>query len=117
MLLASGTRLLFTSGVWVYGSAPPGEVLDEDSEPHPVRIYSWRPALEREVLRAGGTVIRPGMVYGRGGGPMNQFADMADEYGVPRHVGDGRNHWSMVHVDDLADLYVLLLKARLPAPC
>ena len=114
VLLASGTPVLFTSGVWVYGGAPPGEVLDEDSEPDPVRIYSWRPALEQEVLDAGGTVIRPGMVYGRGGGPMTQFADMADEHGVPRHVGDGRNHWSIVHVDDLAALYVLLLEAAPP---
>ena len=110
MLLDAGTPLVFTSGVWVYGSAPPGEVLDEDSEPDPVRIYAWRPALEREVLDAGGIVIRPGMVYGRGGGPMNQFAEMADEHGVPRHVGDGRNHWSIVHVDDLADLYRILVE-------
>jgi nucleoside-diphosphate-sugar epimerase len=109
VLLAAGTPLVFTSGVWVYGSAPPGEVLNEDSEPDPVRIYSWRPALEREVLDAGGIVVRPGMVYGRGGGPMNQFAEMAGADGTPRHVGDGTNHWSIVHVDDLAELYVLLV--------
>jgi nucleoside-diphosphate-sugar epimerase len=110
VLLAAGTPLIFTSGVWVYGSAPPGVVLDEDSEPDPVRIYAWRPALEAEVLETGGIVIRPGMVYGRGGGPMNQFVEMAGDDGVPRHVGDGRNHWSIVHVDDLAELYRLLVE-------
>jgi hypothetical protein len=58
-------------------------------------------------------VIRPGMVYGRGGGPTNQFAGMAAD-GVPRHVGGGENHWTLVHVDDLADLYALAVE-RAPA--
>jgi nucleoside-diphosphate-sugar epimerase len=114
VLLSTGTPLVFTSGVWVYGGAPPGEMLDEDSEPDPVRIYSWRPAVERQVLDAGGMVIRPRMVYGRGGGPMNQFTEMADEHGTPRHVGDGSNHWSIVHVDDLAELYRLVLEGAPP---
>ena len=29
---------------------------------------------------------------------------------VPRYVGDGTNHWTLVHVDDLAHLYVLALE-------
>ena len=53
------------------------------------------------------------MVYGRGGGPLNQFAAMAED-GVPRYVGDGENHWTLVHVDDLAELYALALE-RAPA--
>jgi len=87
-------------------------------EADPVGLLAWRPALESEVLAAAEAgirtiVIRPGMVYGRGGGPLNQFAAMA-EGGVPRYVGDGENHWSLVHVDDLAELYALALE-RAPA--
>jgi nucleoside-diphosphate-sugar epimerase len=109
---------VYTSGVWVYGSAPPGRLLDEDTPPDPVALLAWRPGLEAEVVAAAATgvrtiVIRPGMVYGRGGGPTNQFAAMASN-GVPRYVGDGRNHWSLVHVDDLAELYALALE-RAPA--
>jgi nucleoside-diphosphate-sugar epimerase len=117
-LAGTGKAFLYTSGVWIYGSAPPGETLDEDSEPDAVGLLAWRPALEAEVLAAASTgvrtiVIRPGMVYGRGGGPTNQFAGMAED-GVPRYVGNGENHWSLVHVDDLAELYVLAVE-RAPA--
>jgi nucleoside-diphosphate-sugar epimerase len=117
-LAGTGKAFVYTSGVWIYGSAPPGGLLDEDSAPDPVGLLAWRPALESEVLAAAeaGTrtiVIRPGMVYGRGGGPLNQFAAMAED-GVPRYVGDGENHWSLVHVDDLAELYALALE-RAPA--
>jgi nucleoside-diphosphate-sugar epimerase len=117
-LTGTGKAFVYTSGVWIYGSAPPGRILNEDSRPDPVGLLAWRPALEMEVLAAAATgirtvVIRPGMVYGRGGGPLNQFAAMAED-GVPRYVGDGENHWSLVHVDDLAELYALALE-RAPA--
>lgn len=117
-LRGSDAPFIFTSGVWVYGSAPPGRLLNEDSPTDPVATFAWRPALESKVVAAAGdgvrtVVIRPGMVYGRGGGPLNQFAAMA-EGGVPRYVGDGANHWSLVHVDDLAELYGLAVE-RAPA--
>jgi len=117
-LAGSGKAFVYTSGVWVYGSAPPGRVMDEDTPPDPVALFAWRPALEAEVIAAAARgvrtiVIRPGMVYGRGGGPCNHFAAMAED-GVPRYVGDGQNHWSLVHVDDLAALYALAIE-RAPA--
>jgi nucleoside-diphosphate-sugar epimerase len=112
-LAGSGKPFLYTSGCWVYGSAPVGRLLDEDSPTDPVPVYAWRPPLEAELRAAapdvGTIVIRPGMVYGRGGGPLNQFAEMAAD-GHPRHVGDGDNHWTLVHVDDLAALYLLALE-------
>jgi len=30
--------------------------------------------------------------------------------GIPRHVGEGENIWSTVHVDDVADAYLLALE-------
>jgi nucleoside-diphosphate-sugar epimerase len=113
-LAGSGKPFVYTSGVWVYAGAPPGRLLDEDSATDPVAIYAWRPALEAEVLAAAGSgvrssVIRPAMVSGRGGGPLTQFADMVTG-GVPRFVGDGTNHWTLVHVDDLARLFVIALE-------
>lgn len=113
-LAGSGKPFLYTSGCWVYGSAPADGLLDEDSPTDPVPVYAWRPPLEAELLAASPDVrtivIRPGMVYGRGGGPLNQFAEMAAG-GRPRYVGDGENHWTLVHVDDLAALYLLALDA------
>jgi len=114
-----GAAFVYTSGVWVYPSAPAGRLLDEDSATDPVATLAWRPALEAEVLNAAGgglrtAVIRPGMVYGHDGGPLNQFAANADADGIPRYVGDGENSWSLVHVEDLANLYALVLE-RAPA--
>jgi nucleoside-diphosphate-sugar epimerase len=93
-------------------------MLDESSATDPVATFAWRPSLEEEVVAAAANgvrtaVIRPGMVYGRGGGPLGQFAAMAKD-GVPRFVGDGLNHWTLVHVDDLAELYALAVESAPP---
>ena len=55
-------------------------------------------------------VVRPGDVYGRGGGLRAMFAQSAKESGAARIIGDGSNHWPVVHVEDLAKLYVLALE-------
>jgi nucleoside-diphosphate-sugar epimerase len=56
-------------------------------------------------------VVRPGHVYGgtRGGIPASYFGS-ALKAGAPQIVGDGANHWPMVHIDDLAELYVRLVE-------
>ena len=91
-----------------------GNEADEDTPLHPPPIVAWRPAHEQLVLRAQGArgvVIRPAMVYGRGGGFAGDFARQAREQAAVRIVGKGENRWPFVHVDDLADLYVLALAA------
>jgi len=80
----------------------------------PPAIVAARPAVERLVLDAveekiRGIVIRPAMVYGRGGGRVQKFVT-----GKMPLIGDGEYHWSFVHVDDLADLFLLAL-GRSPA--
>ena len=59
---------------------------------------------------ARGVVIRPGMVYGRGAGFAYELLGPKED-GIVRYVGSGENRWPWVHVDDLADLYVLALSA------
>jgi nucleoside-diphosphate-sugar epimerase len=54
------------------------------------------------------------MVYGRGGGIPAGFVESARKDGAARYVGSGTNRWAFVHVDDLADLYLLALE-RAPA--
>jgi nucleoside-diphosphate-sugar epimerase len=56
-------------------------------------------------------VVRPAVVYGRGGGTPGMFVSAARRKGVVRYVGDGTQRWPFVHVDDLAALYVLALDA------
>ena len=61
-------------------------------------------AVEREVLAAGGTVVRPGLVWGETPGGM--FGSMRQQVAkgsmVPT-VGDGRYPQYLVHEDDLGE--------------
>jgi nucleoside-diphosphate-sugar epimerase len=114
----SGKPFVYTSGVWVHGNTG-GKVAGESSPLNPPAIVAWRPAVERLVLDAAGkdvrtAVIRPAMVYGRGGGILAGFVQSVRQTGRVRIVGDGENRWTFVHVDDLADLYVRALE-RSPA--
>ncbi len=114
-LSGTGKTFIYTSGVWVMGNTD--KKADEDSPLDPPAVVAWRPAVERKVLAAAErnirtVVIRPGMVYGRGAGIVAGFVKSARETGSALVVGSGENHWSFVHVDDLADLYLRALNAK-----
>jgi nucleoside-diphosphate-sugar epimerase len=108
----TGRPFLYTSGIWVLGNTG-GREADESWPLNPTPLVAWRPAHERLVLEAQGprgVVIRPAMVYGRGGGVVGEFQRQGRE-GVVRYAGPGENRWPFVHVEDLAGLYVLALQA------
>ncbi|WIG96406.1 NAD-dependent epimerase/dehydratase family protein [Myxococcus sp. SDU36] len=108
----TGKRFLYTSGVWVHGDTR-GAVVDEDSPLKAAELVSWRPAVEQRVLNAPGVhgvVIRPGIVYGRTGGIPMMLAASARDDGAARYVGTGQNHWPVVFIEDLAQLYVRALE-------
>ena len=113
-----GATFIYTSGCWVQG--PTDGVADESTPTKPARAVSWRPAHEQaalEMARDGirSVVVRPGIVYGgaRGGIPA-MFFGTALKHGAAQTVGAGENHWPLVHIDDLAELYVRLVE-RAPA--
>ncbi|MGD0578011.1 MAG: NAD-dependent epimerase/dehydratase family protein [Bryobacteraceae bacterium] len=112
-LAGSGKPFIYTSGVWVYGDTQ-GRTAGEVSMLHPPALVAWRPAVEELVLESKpqgvqGVVLRPGMVYGRRGGFVAAMFGDARQHGAVKVVGDGLNHWSSIHADDLADLYVRAL--------
>jgi nucleoside-diphosphate-sugar epimerase len=114
--LGSGEKtLVYTSGIWLYGSNYPA-VADETAPHDPPPIVGKRAELEAIVFDAGlrGIVIRPGCVYGAGGGIPAMWAQSARTEGAARMVGDGSNHWIMVHLDDLATLYVHAIEQAPP---
>ncbi len=105
---AKPKTVIYTSGVWVYGDTH-GRLVDETTPLAPARLVARWPATEELVIEAKhvrGIVIRPGCVYGKRGGLTGMwFSGVAKDKAL-RVIGDGRNRWAMVHVDDLADLYV-----------
>jgi nucleoside-diphosphate-sugar epimerase len=113
----AGTKkpFIYTSGIWVLGNTG-ARIADESAPLAPPPLVAWRPAVEQLVLEAfgrgvRGIVIRPAMVYGRGGGVLKMLLESARRHGAARYIDNGENRWSWVHVDDLADLYVRLLDA------
>lgn len=105
---------IYTSSVWVYGDTQ-GRVVTEQAPLSPVEAVAWRPDVEQMVLNAGwinGVVIRPGVVYGQGGGLTGLWFESASNGEVLQVVGDGYNHWAMVHVDDLAQGYIQTVQSN-----
>lgn len=114
-LEGSGKPFVYTSGVWSVGDTGPA-VADESFVGSPLPLSAWRLPLEREVLAASrrgvrGIVMRPGIVYGRAGGIPSMLVAEARQKGGVRVIGDGRQEWPTVFVEDLADLYVRALSA------
>jgi nucleoside-diphosphate-sugar epimerase len=112
----AGTRpYVHTGGVWVYGDTD--GVVDEDAPLSPPHTTAWRLDNEKRVLARAATgqhpvVVMPGLVYGRSGGLVQSyFVEPGRAAGAVPCIGDGTNHWALVHVDDLAELYVLALNA------
>jgi nucleoside-diphosphate-sugar epimerase len=103
-LLDHGTSVVYISGIWWLGA-----VGDSPFTEDPPGGDTPRAQLERAVLAAAGIVIRPGVVYGRGGGIPAEMVGWARKYGVGRYVGASGTRWPTVQVDDLADLVLLAI--------
>jgi nucleoside-diphosphate-sugar epimerase len=105
---------VYTSGVWVLGSTG-DKIATEEAPLNPTPLVAHRAAIEQEVLAAKSRgmraiVIRPALVYGRGGSLPAMLTKSARETGAARYVGDGQNRWPFVDVEDLAVLYALALE-------
>jgi len=113
-LKGTGDPFVYTSGVWVLGDTG-GRFADEGFPLNPTPLVTWRAECEKRVLASAkdgirSSVIRPAIVYGRGGGIPGSLVQSGRDKGTVVYVGDGDNHWPGVHVDDLANLYVAVLE-------
>lgn len=108
--------VIYTSGVWVIGNT--GDYFADESSPlNPLSLVKWRRDIEERILEASSTqfrtlVMRPGCVYGTAGG-LTSLWFSSTLRGTVEIVGDGNNHWSMVHQEDLAQAYVLAAEKEL----
>jgi nucleoside-diphosphate-sugar epimerase len=116
LLELNGTNkpVVYTSGIWVIGNTG-DKIADETFPLRPVPLVAWRVACEQRVLDSAKDgirtiVTRPGIVYGHGGGIPATMIRSAKLRGAVQFVGNGENHWPVVHVEDVADLYVRALE-------
>ncbi|MGW7453100.1 SgcJ/EcaC family oxidoreductase [Streptomyces sp. NPDC054787] len=110
-LRGTGRPFVYTSGVWVLGATGEAQEVGEQTPTDPIGIVGYRPRIEQRVLAEAAegvraVVVRPGIVYGRGGGIPAILVERAREQGVPEYYGEEGVRWPMVHVDDLAELFV-----------
>jgi nucleoside-diphosphate-sugar epimerase len=125
----SGKTLLHTSGSSIVGNdargEPSDEIFTEDTPFDPAPEKAARVALDRRVRGAAEQGVRSivlcnTLIYGHGLGlhrdsvQIPALADQARRSGVARYIGRGLNVWSTVHIEDMADLYLLALD-RAPA--
>lgn len=124
-LAGTGKALIRTSGSTIVGDHAKGmyasHVYTEDTPCERLPEKMTRIAADRMVLAAASARVRsivicPSLVYGAGPGvrrfgpQIPGFITLARESGVARHIGAGENIWSHVHVEDLADAYLLALE-------
>ena len=113
-------HLVTTSTLWVLGQTGDNEVDEMGSTEAPFPFIAWRVPLEQLVLRASQpgigfttALVRPSWVYG------GSFVDQYIQVSVEKRkitVPVANNHYGMVHKDDLADLYRLIVEHRAEGP-
>jgi nucleoside-diphosphate-sugar epimerase len=108
----TGKPYLQIGGGWVYGSNP---AMTEESPFDAPALVAWKEPVERRVLDEPGmrgVVIISSVGYGDGGGgiPGVLLGSPRDDAGNLIMVGSGQQHWSTVHVADVADFFRRVLE-------
>jgi nucleoside-diphosphate-sugar epimerase len=108
----TGKPYLQISGLWIYGD---NSSISEESPIDAPALVAWKDPIERRVLAAKdmrGVVITSGVAYGDGGGgiPGLVLGSPRDDDGNLIMLGTGQQHWSTVHVADLAEFFRRVLE-------
>jgi nucleoside-diphosphate-sugar epimerase len=108
----TGKTYIEISGLWVYGD---NTSVTEQSPFHAPALVAWKEPIERRVLGARdmrAVVIVSSTAYGDGGGaiPGALLGSPRDDAGNLIMIGTGQQHWSTVHVADLADFFRRVLE-------
>lgn len=128
-LKGTGKTFIFTSGSAIFGGKENGEkndfVYTEDIPLNPRLEMASRVLINQYVLQSArknirSIVIVPTMVYGEGLGlkkdsiQLPALINFSKGKGYGAYFGKGENIWSNLHIEDLADLYVLALEKAKP---
>jgi nucleoside-diphosphate-sugar epimerase len=108
----TGKTYVQIGGLWVYGA---NASITEKSPFNAPALVSWREPIEHRVLGAEGMrtmIIVCGVAYGDGGGaiPGLVLSSPRDAAGNLIMLGTGQQHWSTVHVADLANVFRRVLE-------
>jgi nucleoside-diphosphate-sugar epimerase len=109
----TGKPYIHLSSLWIYGE---NASISEESLLKPPALVAWKEAIERRILDVPdvrGVVIASSVAYGDGGGviPALLLNSPRDDDGALIMLGSGRQHWSTVHVADLARFFRRVLES------
>ena len=110
----TGKPYLHISGIWIYGD---NTSISEDSSMNPPALVAWKAPIESRIVEAAGmrgVVIVSSVAYGDGDGalPGLLLGSPRDAAGNLIMPGGGQQHWSTVHVADLADFFLHALEDK-----
>lgn len=111
---ARGGRLplVYTGGCWLYGSV--GDDTAVEGTPFdPLPAFAFMVDHRRRLLAEPGLdvrIVHPAMVWDDGAGVIGGFFEAAWEGMPPQVVGPHDSRWPLVHRQDLARLYRLVLE-------
>lgn len=128
-IAGSGKLFIQTSGSSIVGDKAAGNkselVFHEDTPLQPLTEKALRVAIDKLVLAASQKGVRSvvlcnSLIYGQGHGIHSDsiqipgLIELAKKSGVARCIGKGENIWSHVHIDDVAQLYLLAMEKAPP---
>ena len=110
---ADGKPYAHIGGLWTFGS---NTSITEESPFKPAGMVAWQPAILQRILDNSGmrgNVILSSVAYGDGGGgvPGVLLGSPRDTEGNLIMLGTGRQHWSTIHVADLAAVFRRVLES------
>ena len=117
----SGSSIVADKAAGAFAASAPHTGMPE----HYILEKTGRIAIDKAVIAAAAQgvhsmVICPPMVYGKGLGLKTNSIQIPALYATARArgravmIGEGRNIWSNVHIEDLSDLYLLALEKAAP---
>jgi nucleoside-diphosphate-sugar epimerase len=117
-MAGSEKTFIYISGAWIYGSTG-SDSATESTPLHPPSLLARKVELERAVLEMSkvgirSLIVRPGIAYGKNGGLPAMFVQSARERGAAAIVGDGKNHWATIDVDDLGSMIARTVESGHP---
>ncbi len=108
----NGRPYAHIGGLWTFGS---NTSITEESHFNPPAMVAWEPPILQRILDESGMrgiVIVSSVAYGDGGGgvPGVLLGSPRDSAGNLIMLGNGQQHWSTIHVADLAEVFRLVLE-------
>lgn len=107
-------RFVYTGGCWLYGQT--GErVALESGGFNPIVSFAWMVDHANRLLQAENlctAIIHPAMVYHGDGDVFSRYVDSAKSGGPIEIWGSADTRWPLVHRDDLARAYRLVMEDR-----